>query len=131
MKRALLTACLLSALGAPALAQTPMRLDPDGKWVPAEAPIDPASDAGVMQRARTQLAENRPRGALTLLDSWLKRNAAQDKPETAEALLRRVVRRSPHEAAAYRALAVLRLYQRRWDDARTLLAACYHRLKTK
>lgn len=39
----------------------------------------------------------------------------------AEALLRRVVRRSPHEAAAYRALAVLRLYQRRWDDARTLL----------
>lgn len=66
-----------------------MRLDPDGKWVPAEAPIDPASDAGVMQRARTQLAENRPRGALTLLDSWLKRNAAQDKPETAEALLRR------------------------------------------
>ncbi len=89
MKRALLTACLLSALGAPALAQTPMRLDPDGKWVPAEAPIDPASDAGVMQRARTQLAENRPRGALALLDSWLKRNAAQDKPETAEALLRR------------------------------------------
>lgn len=84
-----MTCGLTLLLASASLAQTPMRLDPDGKWVPAEQPVDPASDAGVMQRARTQLAENRPRGALALLDSWLKRNAAQDKPETAEALLRR------------------------------------------
>lgn len=66
-----------------------MRLDADGKWVPVTTEVDPASDEGVISRARKQLAENRPKGALALLDSWLKRNATQDKPETAEALLRR------------------------------------------
>lgn len=72
-----------------ARAQTQMRLDADGKWVPVTTEVDPASDEGVISRARKQLAENRPKGALALLDSWLKRNATQDKPETAEALLRR------------------------------------------
>ncbi len=71
------------------LAQNTLRLDADGNWVPAANEVDPSSDEGVMNRARKQLAENRPKGALALLDSWIKRNAAQDKPETAEALLRR------------------------------------------
>ena len=76
-------------LAAPVYAQNTLRLDADGNWVPAETEVDPSSDEGVMNRARKQLAENRPKGALALLDSWIKRNAAQDKPETAEALLRR------------------------------------------
>ncbi|MBL8876435.1 MAG: outer membrane protein assembly factor BamD [Phycisphaerae bacterium] len=76
-------------LAFPAFAQNTLRLDAEGNWVPVETEIDPSSDEGVMNRARKQLAENRPRGALALLDSWIKRNAAQDKPETAEALLRR------------------------------------------
>ncbi|MBX3380201.1 MAG: outer membrane protein assembly factor BamD [Phycisphaeraceae bacterium] len=83
---------VVSAFGlvtAPSLAQNTLRLDADGNWVPATSEIDPSSDEGVMNRARKQLAENRPQGALALLDSWIKRNAAQDKPETAEALLRR------------------------------------------
>lgn len=79
----------LAAAAPSALAQNTLRLDADGNWVPAEAAPDPSSDEGVMNRARKQLAENRPQGALALLDSWIKRNAAQDKPETAEALLRR------------------------------------------
>jgi len=77
------------AIAAPSYAQNTLRLDADGNWVPANPEVDPSSDEGVMNRARKQLAENRPRGALALLDSWIKRNAAQDKPETAEALLRR------------------------------------------
>lgn len=87
--------CLLPFLAAaallafPASAQNTMRLDAEGNWVPVETEADPSSDEGVMNRARKQLAENRPKGALALLDSWIKRNAAQDKPETAEALLRR------------------------------------------
>lgn len=72
-----------------ARAQSSMRLDPDGRWVPAEQTPDPASDAGVMMRARAALAEGRPRAALALLDSWIKRNTAQDRPEMAEAFLRR------------------------------------------
>lgn len=72
-----------------ARAQNTLRLDADGNWVPADTTLDPSSDEGVMNRARKQLAENKPQGALALLDSWIKRNAAQDKPETAEALLRR------------------------------------------
>ncbi|MBS0186823.1 MAG: outer membrane protein assembly factor BamD [Planctomycetes bacterium] len=79
----------ICAASAGALAQNTLRLDGDGNWVPANPEPDPTSDEGVMNRARKQLAENRPRGALALLDSWIKRNAAQDKPETAEALLRR------------------------------------------
>lgn len=77
------------AFAAPLYAQNTLRLDADGNWVPANPEVDPSSDEGVMNRARKQLAENRPKGALALLDSWIKRNAAQDKPETAEALLRR------------------------------------------
>jgi len=80
---------LAFGLAAPSYAQNTLRLDADGNWVPAETEADPSSDEGVMNRARKQLAENRPKGALALLDSWIKRNAAQDKPETAEALLRR------------------------------------------
>ena len=80
---------LAFGLAAPSYAQNTLRLDADGNWVPAETEVDPSSDEGVMNRARKQLAENRPKGALALLDSWIKRNAAQDKPETAEALLRR------------------------------------------
>lgn len=80
---------LAFALATPALAQNTLRLDAEGNWVPANEDVDPSSDEGVMNRARKQLAENRPKGALALLDSWIKRNAAQDKPETAEALLRR------------------------------------------
>lgn len=87
--RLLLASFVVLAFAAPAMAQNTLRLDADGNWVPADDEIDPASDEGVMNRARKQLAENRPKGALALLDSWIKRNAAQDKPETAEALLRR------------------------------------------
>jgi len=89
--RSILVMCVAASflLAAPVYAQNTLRLDADGNWVPAETEVDPSSDEGVMNRARKQLAENRPKGALALLDSWIKRNAAQDKPETAEALLRR------------------------------------------
>ncbi|MBS0192605.1 MAG: outer membrane protein assembly factor BamD [Phycisphaerales bacterium] len=89
LRRILFLICFLLLPAVPVIAQTQMRLDPDGKWVPVGPEPDPTSDEGVMNRARKQLAENRPRGALALLDSWIKRNSAQEKPETAEALLRR------------------------------------------
>ncbi len=79
----------LALTGTRALAQTEMRLDANGNWVPVGPDVDPSSDEGIITRARKQLAENRPRGALALLDSWIKRNKAQEKPETPEAILRR------------------------------------------
>ncbi|MDX2147556.1 MAG: outer membrane protein assembly factor BamD [Planctomycetota bacterium] len=79
----------LGLLAAPSRAQlTEYRLDPDGQWTPSSAP-DPASDEGIMNRARELLAADQPEQAIRLLDAWIDENENKDNPWFAEALLLR------------------------------------------
>lgn len=74
---------------AAAAQQQTFTLDPEqGEWQQTEAP-EPGSDAEIMQRARTLLAQNRPGQARRLLDGFLEKNERLDNPWLAEAFLLR------------------------------------------
>lgn len=82
--------CALLILTSTAAAQQQtFTLDPEqGDWQPTEVP-EPGSDAEIMQRARTLLAQNRPGQARRLLDGFLEKNERLDNPWLAEAFLLR------------------------------------------
>lgn len=87
---ALLCALVATSLAASsALAQQQsFSLDENGEWKTFKTP-DAGSDAEILQRARTLLAQNRPSPALKILDDFLEKNERTENAWLAEAYLLR------------------------------------------